>query len=155
MERFLLINPRMEIRLGPAAAPEAPPPSPGAGPESGATVLVVDDDDAMRAVVAMALARAGLDTVQARDGLEALALFQQHRERIRLILMDLTMPNMDGEEACRELRRLGAAVPVLLTSGFNETEALHRFQGLGLAGFIQKPFGLGRLVEVVHKALSA
>jgi CheY-like chemotaxis protein len=119
----------------------------------GATVLVVEDEDEMRAVVTKALGRVGLVTLQARDGREALDLFQQHQE-VRLILMDLTMPNMDGEEACRELRRRGAAVPVILTSGFNETEALRKFAGLGLAGFIQKPFGLGTLVELVQKLLA-
>lgn len=117
-------------------------------------VLVVDDEDEMRAVVVVALERAGMETLQARDGVEALAQYDHHRGRIRLILMDLTMPNMDGEEACRELRRQGATVPVILSSGFNETEAMRRFEGLGLAGFIQKPFGLGRLVEVVRNALS-
>ena len=86
--------------------------------------------------------------------MEALSLFREHRERIRLILMDLTMPNMDGEEACRELRRLGAAVPIILCSGFSETEARHRFDDLGLAGFLQKPFALGTLVEMSRKLLA-
>ena len=161
---FKLLFPAVEGQP-PAPAPEAAAPGPPAGGEGrgatagvdrlGATVLVVDDEDGMRAVVVKALARAGMRTLEARDGMEALALFRQHRDRIRIILMDLTMPNMDGEEACRELRREGAEVPVLLTSGFNETEALRRFHGLGLAGFIQKPFGLGRLVEAVRRALSA
>jgi len=134
---------------------EAALPAPGSGPQvRDATVLVVDDEDAMRAVVVIALDRAGLRTLQARDGREALAVYHQHRKGIRLILMDLTMPNMDGVEACRELRRQGATVPVILTSGFNETEALSRFEDLGLAGFLQKPFGLGRLVEVVRKVLA-
>jgi len=152
---FKLLFPAVDGQT-PANPAEAGAPAPPAGTDGrGATVLVVDDEDEMRAVVVTALTRAGMRTLQARDGLEALALFQQHRDRIRIILMDLTMPNMDGEEACRELRRQGAEVPVLLTSGFNETEALYRFQGLGLAGFLQKPFGLGRLVEVVRGALSA
>jgi signal transduction histidine kinase len=140
---------------------EAPPPqvpllrlTAGAEPLE-ATVLVVDDEDEMRTVVVQALARAGLTTLEARNGREALDLFLQHRDRIRLILMDLTMPSMDGAEACWELRRLGASVPVILSSGFNETEAIRRFEGLGLAGFIQKPFALGTLVERVRHCLPA
>jgi DNA-binding response OmpR family regulator len=69
--------------------------------------------------------------------------------------MDLTMPNLDGEEACRELRRTGTTVPVILCSGFNEAEALERFEGLDLAGFLQKPFALGTLVKKVREALNA
>ena len=117
-------------------------------------VLVVDDEEAMRRVAVLALERMGIRTFQARDGRDALAVFQANRQQVRLILMDLTMPNMDGEEACRELRRRGFAVPVILCSGFSEPEAVSRFQGLELAGFIQKPFGLGALVERVRKVLS-
>lgn len=119
-----------------------------------AEVLVVDDEKAMRAVMVAALGRAGLASLQARDGLEALDVFQAHRDQVRLILMDLTMPNMDGEEACRELRRRGAAVPIILCSGFNESEALSRFDDLDLAGFLQKPFGLGTMVDLVRRLLA-
>jgi len=107
----------------------------------------------MRGVVVKALERAGFATLQARDGREAVGLYCRHRDAVRLILMDLTMPVLDGEEACRELRRLGADVPVILTSGFNEAEAMARFGGLGLTGFIQKPFDLADLVGQVLEAL--
>jgi CheY-like chemotaxis protein len=105
----------------------------------------------MRAVMVQALGRAGFQVLEARDGREAVALFGQHRERIRVIIMDLTMPIMDGEEACRELRGSGAAMPIILSSGFSETEALRRFEGLDLAGFLQKPFGLGAMIDLVTK----
>lgn len=81
-------------------------------------------------------------------------MFQEHQDRIRLILMDLTMPNLDGEEACLELHRQGAAMPVVLCSGFPEAEAMGRFDGLGLTGFLQKPFALGALVELVRKLVA-
>jgi PAS domain S-box-containing protein len=152
---FKLLFPAAQGRTGPAA-PDPPLPGHSAGGTSGkALVLVVDDEDEMRSVVAKALERAGLRTLQARDGREALNLYQEHLDRIRLIIMDLTMPNMDGEEACRELQRGGASVPILLSSGFNETEALKRFDGMRLAGFLQKPFGMGVLVERVQKLLAS
>jgi PAS domain S-box-containing protein len=136
--------------------PTDPPlPRHATGKEGGGgTVLVVDDEAEMRSVLAAALGRVGIGVLQARDGMEALSLFREHRERIRLILMDLTMPNMDGEEACRELRRMGASVPIILSSGFSETEAQHRFDDLGLAGFLQKPFALGTLIEMSRKLLA-
>ena len=116
------------------------------------TALVVDDEASMRAVLAKVLTREGFTIVQARDGQEALQVCQQ-QPQLQLIVMDLTMPTMDGEEACRELQRRGATVPVILCSGFSETDALLRFQGLDLAGFLQKPFGLGTLVALVNRVL--
>ena len=150
---FKLLFPAAQGPAPPAASDSLLPLLP-AGRNGEGTVLVVDDEDEMRSVVVLALGRAGFQTLEARDGREALDLFQQHRDQIRLIIMDLTMPTMDGEEACRELKRTGASVPVVLCSGFHETEALRRFDGLGLAGFLQKPFGLGPLVELVQKLLT-
>jgi len=140
----------------PAPEPEPPalcPPAP-AGRARG-TVLVVDDEDAMRSVVVDALDRAGLATLEARDGVEALDLYQYHRDAIRLVILDLTMPNLDGEETCREFRRRGSRMPIVLTSGFDEAEVRDRLRGLEVAGFIQKPFGLGALVELVLRLLPA
>jgi len=151
---FKLLFPAAQGRAEPEPADPPLPRKATAKESGGGTVLVVDDEAEMRLVVAAALGRVGLGVVQARDGMEALRQFREHRERIRLILMDLTMPNMDGEEACRELRRMGAAVPIILSSGFSETEAQHRFDDLGLAGFLQKPFALGTLVEMARKLLA-
>jgi signal transduction histidine kinase len=140
----------------PAPEPEPPPLGPPApAGRAGGTVLVVDDEDAMRSVVVDALDRAGLATLEARDGVEALDLYQYHRDAIRLVILDLSMPNLDGEEACREFRRRGGRMPIVLTSGFDEAEALDRLRGLEVAGFIQKPFGLGALVELVLRLLPA
>jgi len=133
--------------------PRAPEPAPEAGPLDG-MVLVVDDEAAIRGMAVKALARRSIATLQARDGREALRMFEQNQDRVRLILMDLTMPNLDGEETLRELRRRGATVPVILSSGFNEADILGRFEGLGLAGFIKKPFGLAELVALVSRTLS-
>jgi PAS domain S-box-containing protein len=152
--RFKLLFPAAR---GPAMAPaaEGPLPPGPAGQDGAGTILVVDDEEDMRSVVVTALTRAGFQTLQASDGRKALELFRRHPREIRLILMDLTMPNLDGEEACRELRRSGATVPVILCSGFNQAEALERFEGLDLAGFLQKPFALGTLVQRVREALDA
>ena len=109
----------------------------------------------MRDVVVKVLARLATTSLQARKGREALRVFQAHRDQIRLVLLDLTMPGLDGEETCRELRQQGATVPVILTSGFPESDLAGRFQGLGPVAFIQKPFRLGSLAELVRKALEA
>jgi hemerythrin-like metal-binding protein len=140
----------------PAQVVVAGPESPGSHPSqfrSAGTVLVVDDEDSLRDVAAGALRRMGFDTLQARDGLEALHVFTENQDRIRLILMDLTMPRMDGEETYRHLRRAGAMAPIILSSGFGPEEVLRRFRGKGLAGFLPKPYRFQTLVDVIRVAL--
>ena len=117
------------------------------------TILVVDDEEPLRAMAVKALQCAGFDTLEAGDGLEALQVFEAARARIRLVLLDLTMPRMDGEEAYRVLRRSGILVPVILSSGFAGVEALQHFQGRGIAGFLQKPYRLRTLMVMIRRAL--
>ncbi len=97
------------------------------------------------------LGHAGIRTCLARDGREALEVLQGQGDQVRLVLMDLAMPNMDGAEACREMRRRGMQVPVLLTSGFAERDVLPQLQGLLLHGFIQKPFQIESLIQRVNQ----
>lgn len=111
-----------------------------AGWSAHGTVLVVDDEETVRAVSARLLESFGFKTILAQDGRDAIEKFKANEAAIALVLMDLTMPHMDGEQAFRELRKLKPSVRVLLMSGFNEQDAINRFTGKGLSGFIQKPF---------------
>ena len=104
------------------------------------TILVVDDEELIRTVAQMMLQSFGFEVLVAKGGQEALELFREKAGEVTLVLLDLTMPGMDGVQTFRELRTLKADVPVLLMSGFNEVEAVNRFAGRGLAGFLQKPF---------------
>ncbi len=70
------------------------------------------------------------------------------------VLLDLTMPHMDGAEAFHELRRLDSHVRVIMSSGYNEQDVIRRFQGEGLAGFIQKPYLLAALRDAMRTALA-
>jgi DNA-binding response OmpR family regulator len=70
------------------------------------------------------------------------------------VLLDLTMPHMNGEETFRELCQIDARVPVVLMSGFTENGTIDRFAGKGLAGFIQKPFDHKRLQAKLHAVLT-
>jgi len=117
-------------------------------------VLVVDDEDTVHAVTRRMLHRMGFEEIlAARDGREALTLFDQRRDDICCILLDLTMPHMDGAATFRELRRLGAGIPVILVSGYNEQDVVNRFAGKGLAGFLQKPFEYSMLARKVQEAI--
>jgi hemerythrin-like metal-binding protein/PAS domain S-box-containing protein len=116
-------------------------------------VLVVDDEEPLRATVVEALRFIGFKTLEARDGLEALQVFEGNREQIRLVLLDLTMPRLDGEETYRELRGNGMMAPVILTSGFSEQDVRQHFRARGIAGFLQKPFRLPALVQMIRKIM--
>jgi PAS domain S-box-containing protein len=104
------------------------------------TVLVIDDEESVRKVAARMLKTLGFDVLAANDGEEGLRIYRAHSDSISCVLLDLTMPRMDGEETFRELRRIHPEACVILMSGFNEQEAGARFVGKGLAGFLQKPF---------------
>jgi PAS domain S-box-containing protein len=139
----------------PLPAPEtaaAPPPVPPDGPRG--TVLVVDDDETVRTVTRRMLEREGFGVILAADGAQAIETYRT-TPGIALVIMDMTMPRMDGEECFRGLRHLDPHVRVLLTSGYNEQDATERFVGKGLAGFIQKPYRPSELLAKVEAALAA
>ena len=132
-----------------AAADPAPGrggPTPGA---AAATVLLVDDEESVLAIGAEMLRELGFEVVTASDGREALELYRERRPD--LVILDLTMPHLDGEQAFRELRQLDPGVRVIMSSGYNEMEVTQKFAGKGLAGFIQKPYTF----ETLRAALRA
>ncbi len=110
-------------------------------------ILVADDEDTVCAVGKQMLERLGFKAMTAPDGRAALELFRKHGDKIACVLLDLTMPHMDGEETFRELRLLRPSVRVILCSGYNEQDATQRFTGEGLAGFLQKPYTMMELRE--------
>ena len=119
------------------------------------TVLVVDDEETVRAVSARMLENLGFGVVLAEHGRDGFEKFQLEPDRYSLVLLDLTMPHMDGQETFRHLRALRPAVKILLMSGFNQQEAISRFAGKGLAGFVQKPFELGTLAIEIRRVLES
>lgn len=112
-------------------------------------VLLVDDESTVRSVGKLMLEELGFEVLTAANGREALLLFKKHRNTLALVLLDLTMPHMGGEEAFAKMRQLDPAVKVVITSGYNEQEITHLFVGKGLSGFIQKPFRLSALRGVL------
>ena len=118
-------------------------------------VLVVDDQEVVRRLARRALERAGLSVVTADDGAEALELFEADPHRFDLVLLDLTMPRVSGEETFAAMRRKLPGVRVLLMSGYNAQDTTSRFVGKGLAGFLQKPFTAQELVAKVAALLAA
>ncbi|HTL53951.1 MAG TPA: response regulator, partial [Planctomycetota bacterium] len=118
------------------------------------TVLVVDDEESVRTVARMMLQKFGYQVLTASDGREGVDLFRQRQNDIHVVLLDMTMPQMSGEEAFREITRIRPGVSVILSSGYSEQEAVSRFGFDGLAGFIQKPYRTMELIQVVQEALN-
>ncbi|MCP4684022.1 MAG: PAS domain S-box protein [bacterium] len=115
------------------------------------TVLVVDDEETVRNVGVQMLEHLGFEVLTAADGREAVDLFGERGDEIACVLLDLTMPNMDGEEAFGEMTRIRPDVNVILCSGYNEQEATQRFSGQGLASFLQKPYSFSTLkAKLMH-----
>jgi len=110
------------------------------GPFGQGVVLIVDDEETIREVAAMMLEEMGFATLTAVDGRNAVEVYRQHGAKIVVVLLDMTMPKMDGSECFCELRRINPDVKVVLSSGYNEEEATSRFTGKGLTGFLQKPY---------------
>jgi PAS domain S-box-containing protein len=117
-------------------------------------ILVIDDDDIVRRAAKAALERYGYRVLVAEDGATGLDMFRELTGRIRLVILDMTMPGIDGADVLRQLQTIQGDVRVVLTSGFNEIEAIRRFTGKGLAGFIQKPYTASQLAERVKQSLS-
>ena len=147
---FKVLLPITERLAGkaPRAAPDGRAEWRGSG-----TVLVIDDEPTVRNVARMMLERAGLTVLTASDGEAGVELFSEHRDEIDAVLLDLTMPRMNGEETLRRLRRIRKDVPVILSSGYNEQDVTSRFTGDGPAGFIQKPFELEVLVGQFRRVM--
>ncbi len=116
-------------------------------------ILVVDDEVGARSVTRQMAEHLGMEVVEACDGREAVELFKAHHTVLRLVVMDLTMPHMDGREAFRRFREINAAIPVILCSGYNEADAAQDFVGHGLAGFLQKPFRHRTFAAAVRRVL--
>ena len=110
------------------------------------TVLVVDDEAIVRDVARSMLERFGYTVLTAENGQQAVDLVRQHKDDLALVLIDLTMPVMSGEEALSHIKSIHPTLPIILSSGY-KMEAIQRFAGKGLAGFLQKPYSRARLAE--------
>lgn len=115
------------------------------------TVLLADDEESVRAIGSEMLKELGFNTITAHDGRDAVEKFQDN-PHISFVILDLTMPHMDGEQCFRELRKLQPDVQVILSSGFSDEEVTRKFVGRGLVGFIQKPYKLSTLKEIIQEA---
>jgi len=132
----------------PVAVAEAAP-EPAQAEPARATVLVVDDEEMVRRLAQRALSMRGHGVLLASDGREAIEVLRANRDTVSVILLDLTMPAMSGEEALPRLREIRPDVRILASSGYSESEAVRRFGG-AIDGFIQKPYAAQKLLALLQ-----
>lgn len=122
-------------------------------PPEGGPVLLIDDEPAVREVAGRMLDLLGFEVESADNGPEALAALAEDPERYLLVLLDLSMPQMSGEETFAELRKLNARLPVLFSSGYPEDSLVGRAAGDPHVGFIAKPYTLSSLRPKLRELL--
>ncbi len=122
--------------------------------QSKGLILVVDDEDVVRGLVAASLQRAGFDVLEAADGRECVEIYEHQFDRIALIVLDLTMPRLGGLEALDMMRKINPGVRVLLSSGYDARDSVPEIGGSsGVVGFLQKPFGPQELIARIRQIL--
>ena len=136
-------------------APVLPSPAELAvSPAGGArTLLVVDDEDAVRGFTVRVLEREGFGVLEAEDGLAALRVYARAASRIDGVVLDLSMPGMGGEEVFRKIRAQSPELPVLFTSGYDPSDVAASVTGEEGVGFLQKPYRPGSLLKEIQSLL--
>ena len=135
--------------------PTVPPPLReivNATGSAGGTVLLVDDDPMVRSMTALMLSSEGWKVVEAGEGRDALAIWAAHRGEIVRIILDVTMPGLDGPATLAALRAAGCDVATVLVSGHDEGDVGERCAGLGAAAVVHKPFTREELLGAVAGA---
>ncbi|MEO6397133.1 MAG: PAS domain-containing protein, partial [Tepidiformaceae bacterium] len=130
------------------ATPQAPVPWRGSG-----RILIADDEPTVRQVTARALRLFGFEPIEVSDGQEAVEYFEAHSHEIACVLMDMTMPRMNGAEAADRIAAIRPDVPVVLMSGYSEIDAGPSFERGRIAAFVQKPYELAVLRETLRAVI--
>jgi two-component system cell cycle sensor histidine kinase/response regulator CckA len=159
---FRVFLPRLEPPAGavvvepvvPAIIIEAPPPAAPEPPAPLATILVVEDEAGIRALVRKILRRQGYEVLEAANGQDALALCREHGQRVELLITDVLMPQMGGRELVERLQTQGRDMKVLYVSGYTDDTTVYSGDLPPGTAFLQKPFTLGSLLDKVKEVLA-
>jgi PAS domain S-box-containing protein len=116
----------------------------------GESILVVDDEDQIREITKKILEKHGYKVITANDGKEAIVLYSQHKEEIKLVLMDMMMPVMDGTSCIRELRKANPEIKIIAVSGLTEKDKLAKVDDFHAQAFLSKPYAAEKLLNAIH-----
>lgn len=126
----------------------------GAGIENfSGTILLADDETGLLDVGKLILESIGFHVITAENGFEAVEKFRFHKDEVICIILDLTMPQMDGEEAFHELRSIKNDIPIIISSGHSEKDSIKRFKGNALIRTLYKPYEVSQLVNIIRESI--
>ncbi len=117
------------------------------------TILVIDDSEVVREALSDMLSNYKLTVLLAEDGASGVKLFKEKQHEIEVVILDFSMPGMNGEETFRELQKLDPEVRVILSSGYSREEATEHFEEPGLMRFLQKPYTVEALLSEIRRCL--
>ncbi len=115
----------------------------------GELILVVDDEAAIRDVTKTSLESHNYKAMTASDGIEAIALYAEHRDEISLVLTDMVMPSMDGITTIRTLRKINPDVKIIAVSGLTSTDKVNTAYDMGIKAFLSKPYTASQLLQII------
>jgi CheY-like chemotaxis protein len=118
------------------------------------TVLVVDDEEVVRELLKGLLSSEGFEVLQAEHGAEAVDIFKGRASSIDLVILDMIMPGMKGEEVLKKLRRMSKSLKVIISSGFMTEEQRDKLSEYGVDGFLDKPYGDTDAVRTVRSVMT-
>ncbi|MEM7555087.1 MAG: response regulator [Cyanobacteria bacterium P01_A01_bin.84] len=116
---------------------------------NGELILVVDDEDSIRDVTKASLENYNYQTIAAKDGIEAIALYAEYRDKIFLVLTDMVMPSMDGLTTIRTLKKINPEVKIIAVSGFASTDKINAANNIGVHAFLPKPYTAKQLLQTI------
>jgi PAS domain S-box-containing protein len=149
---FSILLPADRTRTVPSPASAVPAAIAPAGQKRGPTALVVDDEQSIRMITTQMLEQLGWSVVTAADGCEAIDVFRSDSEKFNVVLLDMTMPKMNGQEVYQELRRIRREVPVIVCSGYSQ-DSMNFTSDAQAPQFLPKPFRFDDLKRAVAAAI--
>ncbi|NOR45534.1 MAG: response regulator, partial [Candidatus Delongbacteria bacterium] len=117
-------------------------------------ILVIDDELVLRELSTSMLNQCGYEVITASDGVEGLKLYREKHSQISAVILDMVMPKMNGKETYIELKKLNSEIKVLLASGFTRDDRVEEVLDLGVTDFIQKPYTIFELSDIIHKIIN-
>ena len=118
-------------------------------------ILVVDDEEPIRAMARELLESYGYRVLLAENGLEAIDIYAEHKDDIALVILDMVMPKMGGREAFLKLKELDPGIKALLSTGYSQDGKAQEILESGVIGYIQKPYQINKLLAKVRSVLDA
>src|SRR5262249_2050625 len=144
---------RVLLPAAEARAPRTPARGPSDSPRGAGAILVVEAEPIVRPTAVAALSQYGFDGRAAENGAVAVEMFQAMADQISLVVLDVVMPVMGGEEALGHIKRIRPDVPVVISSGHNDVESIERFNQADVDGILMKPYTAKQLVETLKAVL--